>query len=481
MLVTVGALLVIVLVLGGLLLTRILLPLDVLNSEFSAAAWIQLVRNDTPELLRYILTQDPIDTELVRLIMAQGELQTTVADLLQVGDLEIRARTVGRGNTLLLDSKGVLVGTSSEQLVAQDAIGQPLDPTLLPGLEGPLEAALAGDLNAERLFVTLEPNEEFYFTVPLVDESGQEVIGVAVVYVERLPTEDDLFSNLILLLGRSAMILLISAALMGLIFGFLTAKGMVDRLQHASDVTEAWSKGDFSAFIKDSIQDEIGQLSERLNQMALQLQALLRRREEMAVVEERNRLARDLHDSAKQQALAASFQIGTALTLYERDSGVAKDHLQEAERLVDNVRQELTDLIMELRPPEIDEKSISTILSDYIKEWSQQHDLEVEAELQAQIQLSNGSKQTLLRILQESLANIARHSEASHVHVILRENVDEVMLVVKDNGVGFNSDTVTSGVGLHSIRERVDSLDGTLVISSRKGDGTSITVRIPQV
>ena len=69
--------------------------------------------------------------------------------------------------------------------------------------------------------------------------------------------------------------------------------------------------------------------------MARQLQGLLRTRQDMAVSEERNRLARDLHDSAKQQALAASFELGTALTLYERDPQEAKKHLAEADTLVD--------------------------------------------------------------------------------------------------------------------------------------------------
>jgi len=478
--VTVSALLVIVLILGALLFSRVLLPLDILNSQLSPTAWIQIIRNDAPELFEHVLSQEPIDTELITLLLQEGDLQITYYDLLRVGDLDLQLRTVGQGSSLLLDSNGILLGTSNPDFVSKDAVGQPLDPEILPGLEGPLEAALRGELNADRLFVTLEPNDKFYFAVPLADETGQTVLGVIIVYIEHIPTEDDLSSNMLTLLGRSALILLFSAGLVGLFFGYLTAKGMINRLQHASDVTDAWSQGDFTEFIEDPVNDEIGKLGQRLNRMALQLMNLLKRREEIAVLEERNRLARDLHDSAKQQALAASFQIGTALTLYDRDPKTAKGHLEEAERLVDGVREELTDLITELRPQDLEEKSIAEILSEYAIDWSHQHEFELEHDLQNDLPLSIGGKQMLLRILQEALANIARHSEGTRVAIKLDSDGDGVIMVVKDNGKGFSPDDVTRGIGLHSMHERAESLGGSMELTSAPGEGASISVRIPQ-
>jgi signal transduction histidine kinase len=95
--------------------------------------------------------------------------------------------------------------------------------------------------------------------------------------------------------------------------------------------------------------------------------------------------------------------------------------------------------------------------------------------------LSIGSKQTLFRILQEALANIARHSEGTHVSIKLVSRGDEVSMVVKDNGKGFSADEVTRGIGLHSMRERAESLGGSMVLTSASGEGTSISVRIPHV
>jgi NarL family two-component system sensor histidine kinase LiaS len=480
MLVTVSALLVVVLVIGSLLLSRVLLPLDILNTQLPPASWIQIIRNDIPYLFEYVLTQDPIDTDLVSELLQEGELQITFSDLLRVGDIELQLRTVGTGTSMLIDPDGILLGASDSSLVSQADVGLPLDTSLLSGLEGPVEAALQGDLNADNLFVTLQPNEEFFMAVPLSDESGHEVLGVVIIYIQHLPTENDFISNTLAVMGRSAVILLFSAALVGLLFGFLTAKGMVDRLQHASDVTDAWSQGDFSEFIQDPGHDEIGHLGVRLNQMAQQLKELLARREQIAVIEERNRLARDLHDSAKQQALAASFQIGTALTLYDRETGVAKGHLAEAERLVDSVRQELTDLIMELRPQDLEEKPIDEILIGYALDWSHQHEIEVEHEILAGIPLSIRRKQTLLRILQEGLANIARHSQATQVEILLSPEAENVIMVVSDNGVGFEPDRVAGGIGLHSMHERAESLGGSMQVTSKPGEGTIIRVKIPQ-
>jgi len=477
--VTISALFVIVLILGLLLFSQVLVPLNIINSVLTPKAWIEGARETAPSVYRYVLSQDPPDSQLISKMMEESDLQITYFDVARIGDLQLRLRTVGEGSVLLVDEEGVLLGITNESLVTKEAIGLPLSMEILPGLEESLRTALAGELNYDRLFVTIEPDERFYFAVPYHDESEENVIGVQIIYFDHLPTEDDLFSNVLTLLGRSILLLLLAAGLMGSYFGFLTAKGMVRRLQNASDVADAWSQGDFSEFIDDPSSDEIGQLGDRLNRMARQLKDLLKRRQEMAVSEERNRLARDLHDSAKQQALAASFQIGTTLTLFDRDPQIAKTHLEEAERLVDSVRAELTDLIAELRPQALDEKKLDEILGEYVADWSHQNPIEVDLDLQTEIVASLEVKQTLLRIFQESLANVARHSAGKSVSLSLRSDERSVTLLISDDGQGFSPDEVESGMGLQSMRERAESLGGSLVVTSAPGEGTSIRAVIP--
>ena len=94
-------------------------------------------------------------------------------------------------------------------------------------------------MDPDRLFVTIEPDERFYFAVPYHDESEQNVIGVQIIYLDHLPTKDDIFSNTLTLLGRNTLFLLIAAGLASTYFGFLTARGMVRRLQRVSLVADA--------------------------------------------------------------------------------------------------------------------------------------------------------------------------------------------------------------------------------------------------
>jgi NarL family two-component system sensor histidine kinase LiaS len=398
----------------------------------------------------------------------------------RIGDMELMVRTVGTGDLFLVGADGTLLGTSTPWRFPMAQAGQPIDIGLFPGLEAPLKAALAGEAAPDRLFVTIKPNEEFFFVVPLFDQGEpRRVLGAGIVYLERLATESDIPANTVTLVSRSLLILLLAAGLVGALFGSMTAKGMAERLQRVSSASEAWSRGDFSEFIEDGVGDEISQLAHRLNRMAEQLQSLLTRRQAMAISEERNRLARDLHDSAKQQALAASFQLGTAITLFERDPQDSREHLAEADALVDSVRKELTDLIHELRPPTMEGQNLVDVLKEYAIEWAHRTGIEIEVDVQEQSSLSLEIEQTLYRIAQEALANVGRHSGAHHVDLRLRCEGAVVTMTLTDDGCGFEPGKAHGGMGLISMRERAEALDGGLFIESEPGRGTRIAVTVP--
>ncbi|QRN83999.1 HAMP domain-containing protein [Chloroflexota bacterium] len=474
--VTMVSLLILVLILGYLLFSTVLVPLDILNNVLSPKAWIQTVSQNYAPEWRYVLSHEPVDSELLSLLLKDDELQISFLDLFQIGDLQVRARTTGEGSVLILDPKGNLLASSDTELVSENNIGKPLDLGILPGLEQVLDTALAGNVDPERLFVELEPNESFYFAVPYFDESNQDLLGVGVIYFASIPTENDLPHNIMTILSQSVLILLLAAGLIGTLFGFWTAKGMTLRLQKVSNVTDAWSQGDFSEFISDPSGDEISQLANRLNHMAEQLQEFLRRSKEMAVSEERNRLARDLHDSAKQEALAASFHLGTALTLYERDPQNAKGHLIEADRLINSVRSELIDLIHELRPPSRNDDFFDEKLNEYIIEWAHQAGINANLEIIDTPQLRLGIQQAVYRIVQEALANVARHSSAKQVKVTLKKADKRFELSIQDDGIGFDTQKFYDGIGLESMKERAESIGGEINIMSEIGSGTRIAV-----
>jgi ligand-binding sensor domain-containing protein/signal transduction histidine kinase len=206
---------------------------------------------------------------------------------------------------------------------------------------------------------------------------------------------------------------------------------------------------------------------------------LFEQTKDLAVMEERNRLARDLHDSAKQKAFAALAQLGTARGILNGHENSAGMHLAEAENLVSDVIQELTFLVQEIYPIALQEKGLIVTLREYIFEWENRNDVMVQFVTRNERRISLEVEQALYRIAQETLANIARHSHASRVDMSLVYNGESVQLSVSDNGCGFDTNTKSPGMGLRSIRERVGSVHGTVQVQSAPGQGTRLLVQVP--
>jgi NarL family two-component system sensor histidine kinase LiaS len=207
-----------------------------------------------------------------------------------------------------------------------------------------------------------------------------------------------------------------------------------------------------------------------------ELQSTQEKLQKLAVVEERNRLARELHDSVKQQVFAISMQLGAAKTsLSESDKAYAS--VTQAERLAQQAGAELTTLIHELRPPGLERKNLSAALKEHILDWSRQNEVEVEAKVEEGLSASETVEQALFRVAQEALSNVARHSRAGKVSVMLAGEDDEIVLTVEDNGAGFDPDHAAKGVGLDSMRERLTAVGGWLDVTSQKKKGTRVVAR----
>jgi ligand-binding sensor domain-containing protein/signal transduction histidine kinase len=205
---------------------------------------------------------------------------------------------------------------------------------------------------------------------------------------------------------------------------------------------------------------------------------LFEQTKDLAVMEERNRLARDLHDSAKQKAFAALAQLGTARGILNGHGNSVTMHLNEAENLVTDVIQELTFLVQEIYPIGLQEKGLVTSLREHIFEWENRNDTTIQFVTHSEQHLSLEVEQALYRVTQEALANVARHSQAHRVDVSLMYNEDAVQLCISDDGRGFDINR-NHGMGLRSIRERVSSIGGTVQVQSAPGHGTRLFVQVP--
>lgn len=206
---------------------------------------------------------------------------------------------------------------------------------------------------------------------------------------------------------------------------------------------------------------------------------LFEQTKDLAVMEERNRLARDLHDSAKQKAFAALAQLGTVNGIMKLTSNGVKSHLAEAENLIYEVIQELNFLIQEIYPIALQEMGLQAILREYVFEWENRNDIAASLTIENDYPLPLEMEQAVYRFVQEALANIARHSKASRVEISLSYNMESLQIIISDNGCGFDTNQKAKGLGFRSMRERIGGLRGTVQIQSAPGQGTRLAAHLP--
>ncbi len=184
------------------------------------------------------------------------------------------------------------------------------------------------------------------------------------------------------------------------------------------------------------------------------------------MLEERNRLARDLHDSVKQEVFAISMNLGAAQTLWDQDPQAARQQVDAAAGLARQSRQELTGLIQTLRPVQLKERNLLQGLHEFLSDWERSQGIHVLLKLPDALSLPAEAEQAIFRVVQEAFANVARHSHASAVSLELRLEPGGLRLLISDNGKGFDVQGVRYGLGLPSMRERLQALGGTLRIES---------------
>lgn len=280
--------------------------------------------------------------------------------------------------------------------------------------------------------------------------------------------------------------LLVAVPLIGGLFGIISTRRLIQRIRGLVAAVTRFADGDYTQRVQVSRRDEVGQLEEQFNRMAQQLVESIAQRqglaEQNARLAERARLARDLHDSVKQQVFAVSMQLGAGLALLEQKPEVARGHLVEAENLAYHAQQELALLIQELRPLALQGRELAAALREYIATWSRQSGIGADLRVADVGILPLPVEESLWRVAQEALSNVARHSHATSVRVSLACEHGKVTLAIMDNGQGFDTSAGHhSGVGLHSMQERMELLGGTVTVQSKPEEGTHILVECPIV
>ena len=241
----------------------------------------------------------------------------------------------------------------------------------------------------------------------------------------------------------------------------------------------AYDPGDGEAFS----QDDLTILQIIANQIAIAVEndRLTEALRDLAVLEERERISKELHDGVIQSIYSVGLSLQGSMALLERDADRARSRIDEAIAELDNVVRDVRSYIFELRPKLVEERGMGAAIHELARDY------EVNTLARTVVELDEGAcssfmpdQQThVIQVAREVLSNIARHAHASEVRITCSREGDEVMLVIEDDGRGFDPTNVKRGHGLTNIEARALTLHGSLEIVPRDPMGTRHEFRVP--
>lgn len=216
--------------------------------------------------------------------------------------------------------------------------------------------------------------------------------------------------------------------------------------------------------------------------MAVERSRLQERALSLAVVEERNRLARDLHDSVTQSLFSMNLTIEATRLLLDRDTAAAALQLAQLRERTRQTLAEMRDLIHSLRPAELSEQGLVVALRRWGERVRHEHLLPVEVRVEGltPVRLTELQERELFRIAQEALNNAIKHAAATRVTIRLYSSPDEVALLIEDDGKGFDPTVPprSDAFGMRGMYERAALIGGTLTVDSDPAGGTRVLVTI---
>jgi signal transduction histidine kinase len=217
---------------------------------------------------------------------------------------------------------------------------------------------------------------------------------------------------------------------------------------------------------------------------ALENARLYRRAQAAAVLEERNRLARELHDSVSQQLFSMTLTAPAARAQLEKNPQRAAAQLDRLQETATAALAEMRALIFQLRPPALRDQGLVAALQQHAQALSRRESLAIALSVVGDDRMARGLEQPLFRIVQEALNNVVKHASARNVTVSLEFSAERVLVRVADDGLGFDPEATPSGQGRHlgmiSMRERAAEIGGTMELRSRIGGGTEVAVAVPR-
>ncbi|MEG4961283.1 MULTISPECIES: sensor histidine kinase [unclassified Microcoleus] len=218
--------------------------------------------------------------------------------------------------------------------------------------------------------------------------------------------------------------------------------------------------------------DKLAVTHEQLRHYALRI-------EDQATLQERNRIAREIHDGLGHTLAAQTIQLNNALLFWKSEDEKALAFLKQAKQLGSEALLEIRKSVSVLRSNPLQGLSLESAIDKLLQDFQRMTAIEVSNSIRLPVLLSQEINTTLYRIVQESLTNIHKHADAKVVTVGLQQHAGQIYLSVADNGKGFDPAQNTTGFGLQGMRERVAAVGGQFAIYSKSENGCRISVSLP--
>jgi two-component system, sensor histidine kinase and response regulator len=240
--------------------------------------------------------------------------------------------------------------------------------------------------------------------------------------------------------------------------------------------------------------DRLQQIQVELRQALDQERSLQQQIEEMAAIEERNRIAREIHDSLGHSLTALNVQLQAVVSLFLTDPHQAQFFLRQAQCLGKKAMQEVRDSVRTLRTDERVEQPLTETIAALAEEFRQVTGITPTVDICLTQPIPATISKTLYRIVQEALTNISKYAQAAQVqiHLVTTNDLEaggsdaheqwlspRICLLIADNGRGFNCQQHSTGFGLQGVQERVAALNGVLQVTTAPGAGCQIQVELP--
>jgi len=205
--------------------------------------------------------------------------------------------------------------------------------------------------------------------------------------------------------------------------------------------------------------------------------------QQLAVLRERSRVARELHDAVSQTLFSLVFEARAAADRAQTDPQASAAHLAQVQQQAASALEEMRNLVLALQPRSLERDGLSETLRDHVDGLRRIHQAAIEARIDDGDWLAPDEQLAVLRIAQEALHNAVKHAGAVPIHLDLRHAPDATRLVVRDEGPGFDVKTMAHTrrtVGLHAMRDRAHGIGATLTIESQEGAGSVIRLTLPR-